>query len=81
MYLKIVSALVPRELISQRERDPDFADLSDDEVNGLLRAEGRRRLIEIGLETVQFHRSEGDQMRRAQASLYAHGRHLLTAPS
>jgi predicted secreted protein len=36
-YLKIVSRLVPRELVLERERDPNFADMTEDEVVELLK--------------------------------------------
>lgn len=35
-YLKLVSSLVPRELILQRERLPDFSELSDEDIAELL---------------------------------------------
>lgn len=45
MYLRIVSALLPRDLIIEREQQPDvdYAELTDDECNELMRAESRRR--------------------------------------
>jgi hypothetical protein len=57
MYLRIVSTLVPRDLILEHEQRPDvdYAELTDDECNELMRAESRRRLMEIGLETVRQH--------------------------
>ena len=44
-YLKIVSRLVPRELVLERERDPGFADMSEDEVVELLNRAQRNDLV------------------------------------
>ena len=54
-YLRIVGSLIPRELILQREQGPDvdYADLSNDEICELFKAERERRFIEIGLESVR----------------------------
>lgn len=31
-YLRIVASLVPRDLVLKREQEPDFSDMSDDEI-------------------------------------------------
>lgn len=49
-YLKIVSNLVPRDLVLQRERELDYADLSDDELTELIQLQRRRRFVKIALE-------------------------------
>jgi hypothetical protein len=47
MYLRLVSALVPREMILRREKEPniDYADLTIGEVEELRITEGRRRTV------------------------------------
>ena len=53
MYLRIVGSLIPRELITKREQEPDFdyAQLTDDEIVELIEAEKRRsgvqRILQI----------------------------------
>src|SRR3954469_1147768 len=49
-YLKIVSNLVPRDLVLQREREPDYANISDDELTELVQLQRRRRFIKVALE-------------------------------
>ena len=44
-YLKIVSRLVPRELVLEKERDPNFADMTEDEVVELLERAQRNDLV------------------------------------
>lgn len=53
-YLRMITALVPRELIMQREAQavPDYADLTEDEALALLEAEYRRRQVEASLKAV-----------------------------
>jgi hypothetical protein len=53
-YLRMITALVPRELILQREAQPvpDYADLTEEEALALLEAEYRRRQIEASLKSV-----------------------------
>ncbi len=44
-YLKIVAQFVPRELVLQREREPDFADMTTEELNEVFaRAELNSRV-------------------------------------
>jgi hypothetical protein len=52
MYLRLVSALVPREMVLRRERELDFWDMSLEEIEGLIKRAGhnqrmRRRLAEL----------------------------------
>lgn len=53
-YLRMIAALVPRELILQREAQPvpDYADLTEEEALALLEAEYRRRQVEASLKSV-----------------------------
>lgn len=53
-YLKLVSSLVPRELILKQEEAPvvDYAELEDAEVVRLLEEQKRRRFIEGALKAV-----------------------------
>lgn len=53
-YLRLVGALVPRELVMQREEAPDidYADLSDEEAVKLIDAKKRRTFIESALKAV-----------------------------
>lgn len=53
-YLRMITALVPRELILQREAQPvpDYADLTEEEALALLEAEYRRRQVEASLKSV-----------------------------
>jgi len=53
-YLRLVSALVPRELILQREEAPtvDYAELTDADVVRLLDEERRRKFIEGALKSI-----------------------------
>lgn len=53
-YLRLVGALVPRELVMQREEAPDidYAELSDEEAVELIDAKKRRTLIESALKAV-----------------------------
>lgn len=53
IYLKLVSSLLPRQLVLQREREPDFADMTLEEIEALIdRAQYnqlvRRRLALLG---------------------------------
>ncbi|WP_232831381.1 hypothetical protein [Pseudogemmobacter bohemicus] len=59
-YLRMVAALVPRELILQRESQPvpDYAELSDEEAVALLEAEYRRRRLESAGKHVLFGLAE-----------------------
>ena len=50
-YLKLVAYLVPRELIVQREREPDFAELTHDELGELLQLERLRRVFLSAIES------------------------------
>lgn len=52
MYLRIIAAIVPRELVLQREQQPstDYADLSYDEAAALINAERKRKLIRGAIE-------------------------------
>jgi hypothetical protein len=44
-YFKIVASLIPRELVLQRERDPNYADMSPEELaEEFERAERNRKL-------------------------------------
>jgi hypothetical protein len=52
-YLKLVSSLVPRQLVLQRERDYDFSDMTIEEIEGLIERATfnqtmRRRLNALG---------------------------------
>jgi hypothetical protein len=53
-YLRMVMALVPRELILQREAQavPDYADLTNEEEIALLEEEYRRRRVEASIKSV-----------------------------
>lgn len=53
-YLRMITALVPRELIMQREAQavPDYADLTEEEALALLEAEYRRRQVEASLKAI-----------------------------
>ncbi|MFE3837832.1 hypothetical protein [Pseudogemmobacter sonorensis] len=53
-YLRMVTALVPRELILQRESQPvpDYAELTDEEALAMLEAEYRRRRLEASMKSV-----------------------------
>jgi len=53
-YLRMITALVPRELIMQREAQavPDYADLTEEEVLALLEAEYRRRQVKASLTAI-----------------------------
>jgi Family of unknown function (DUF5681) len=51
-YLKIVSRLVPRELVLERERDPGFADMTEDEVVELLDRAQRDDLVRSYLRQI-----------------------------
>lgn len=53
-YLRLIAALVPRELILQREESPgvDYAELSEAEVVMLLEEQQRRKFIENALKAV-----------------------------
>lgn len=54
-YLRLVGALVPRELILQREQEPniDYAEMSFEEAGELIDAQRRRALIKRALDSVQ----------------------------
>ncbi|MGL5448054.1 MAG: DUF5681 domain-containing protein [Rhabdaerophilum sp.] len=51
-YLRLVSALVPKELILQREEAPvvDYAELTQEDVVRLLEEQQRRRMVENALK-------------------------------
>ncbi|WP_461476774.1 hypothetical protein [Pararhodobacter aggregans] len=53
-YLRMVAALVPRELILQRESQPvpDYAELTDEEALVVLEQEYRRRRLEASMKAV-----------------------------
>lgn len=53
-YLRLISSLVPRELIIQQEEAlaVDYAQLTDAEVVQLLEGQKRRKLIEQALKSV-----------------------------
>ena len=53
-YLRMVAALVPRELILQRESQPvpDYAELTDEEALAVLETEYRRRRLEASMKSV-----------------------------
>jgi hypothetical protein len=53
-YLRIVTSLVPRELILQREVRPvmDYAELTDDEFIEILVDQRRRRQVEEAMKSV-----------------------------
>jgi hypothetical protein len=53
-YLRMVAALVPRELILQRESQlvPDYAELTDEEALAVLEQEYRRRRMEASMKSV-----------------------------
>ncbi len=54
MYLRIVSSLVPRELIAKREQAPDsdYAELTEEEVIEVIEAERRRTLVQRVLKAL-----------------------------
>lgn len=54
-YLRLVSSLVPRELILKQEEAPvvDYAELTDADVVRLLEEQQRRKFIENALNSVQ----------------------------
>lgn len=58
-YLRLVSSLVPRELILKQEEAPvvDYAELSEAEVVRLLEEQQRRKFIENALDSVPPHHS------------------------
>lgn len=53
-YLRLVSSLVPRELILKQEEAPvvDYAELSQDDVVRLLEEQHRRRMVENALNAI-----------------------------
>ena len=53
-YLRMVTALVPRELILQREAQPvpDYADLTEEEALALIEKEYRRKRVESSMKAV-----------------------------
>jgi hypothetical protein len=53
-YLRLVGALVPRELILQREQEPDinYAELSFEELATVIEIERRRKFVKAALESV-----------------------------
>jgi hypothetical protein len=51
-YLKIIGRLVPRELVLERERDPGFADMTEDEVVELLDRAQRDDLVRSYLRQI-----------------------------
>jgi hypothetical protein len=58
MYLRIVGSLIPRELIAQREQDPDYdySELTDDEIVELIEAEKRRSGVQRVLQITSLGR-------------------------
>ena len=52
--IRLISSLVPRELVLQREQRPDvdYAELTDDELFELLQKQRRRKFVDRALETV-----------------------------
>jgi len=58
-YLRLVSSLVPRELILKQEEAPavDYAELTEAEVVRLLEEQQRRKFIENALDSVPPHHS------------------------
>ena len=53
-YLRLVSSLVPRELVMQREQRPDvdYAELTDDELYELMQKQRRRKFVDRALDSV-----------------------------
>ena len=53
-YLKIVSGLIPRELVFEREQGPaiDYAELTHDELVELLEAVRKRTFVQNALKTI-----------------------------
>jgi hypothetical protein len=49
-YLKIIASFVPRELVMQREQEPDYADMTDEELNELFERVRRNRAVRAILE-------------------------------
>lgn len=49
-YLRIVASFVPRELIMQREREPDFGDMSHEEIVDFIERAERHQLVKKALD-------------------------------
>lgn len=52
-YLRIIASLLPRDLILQREQEPDFSDWTDDELSELVWRAWRSSQIRQQLEGVK----------------------------
>ena len=50
-YLRLVSSLVPRQLVLERERESDFSDLSIEEAEELIMRARQHRLISRAMQT------------------------------
>jgi hypothetical protein len=52
-YLRLIGALIPRDLLLQREQAPsiDYADLTYEEIAELIETERRRRFVKVALSS------------------------------
>jgi hypothetical protein len=53
-YLKIIAAFIPRELVLQREKEPNFAGMTHDEIVELLERAKYNESILKALETIRL---------------------------
>ncbi|MBU7587935.1 MAG: hypothetical protein KAF42_01840 [Sphingopyxis terrae] len=61
-YLRIVASLVPRDLVLKREREPDFSDMSDDEIAQMFGRAHRNAVIRKGLEDLSQQPTSASDM-------------------
>ena len=51
-YLKLISALIPRQLVLEREQETDFADMTEEEVSDLLQRAQRNKFVRALIEQI-----------------------------
>lgn len=51
-YFRVVASLIPRELILQRESEPDYADMSPDELAEEFERAERNRKLKLAFDSI-----------------------------
>lgn len=51
-YLKLISALIPRQLVLEKEQETDFSDMTEDEVSDLLQRAQRNKFVRALIEQI-----------------------------